>query len=69
MVNGSQLFNGCTVFIVVDWEIFKGPLIAENGSEGAHCHVALNLKRNTCLTQLLQGTARTLQPLSSPLGC
>ena len=33
MVNGSQLFDGCTVFIVVDWAILRGPLMAENGTD------------------------------------
>jgi hypothetical protein len=44
MVNGSQLFDGLTVFIVVEREIFKGRLVAENGSEGAH-HCARLLRQ------------------------
>ena len=70
MVNGSQLFDGCTVFVVADRVRFKDPLTAENESEGAHWVMSLYfLGRNTCLTQLLQGTARTSPPPSSPLGC
>jgi len=63
MVNGSQLFDGCTVFVVADRVRFKDPLTAENESEGAHWVMSLYfLGRNTCLTQLLQGTARTSPP-------
>jgi hypothetical protein len=40
MVNGSQLFDGCTVFIAVDRAILRGPLMVENGSEGAHCIIS-----------------------------
>jgi hypothetical protein len=36
MANGSQLFDGCRVLIVVDRAELRGPLVAENGSEGAH---------------------------------
>jgi hypothetical protein len=32
MVNGSRLFDGCTLFIVVDRELITGLLVAENGS-------------------------------------
>ena len=41
MVNGSQLFDGCTIFVVADQEKIKGPFMAENGSEGAHCVMSL----------------------------
>jgi len=27
MVNGSQLFDGYTELIVVDWELFRGQLL------------------------------------------
>jgi hypothetical protein len=33
MVNGSQLFDGCTIFVAADREGFEDPLMAENGSE------------------------------------
>jgi hypothetical protein len=28
MGNGSQRFDGCTVFIVVEWAILRGPVLA-----------------------------------------
>jgi len=64
MVNGSRLFDGCTVFIVVDREIFMGLHMAENGSAYFFLKIeeALAEVRALCKSEAVVAIQRVLSP-------